>query len=526
MIKKYHAIFYALAAIIVLLITVISGCTPYDSSTLNLESIEPITLDPAISSETTSHLFIGQLFSGLVKLGEDSHIQPDIAESWTVSDDGRTYIFKLREDVTFHNGKEVTAQDFKYSWERACNPETGSETAATYLNDIVGVQDVLNGTASEIKGVEVLDDNTLQVTIDEAKVYFLAKLTYQTSFVVDRENVESGNQWWRQPNGTGPFILKEWVDGDSITLKANAKYYGEVPKLDEVVFHILAGYPMDLYEMGDIDVASISELYIDKAADPKGNFHQDLHQYPELSFDYIGFNTTKPPFDDINIRQAFCHAIDKEKIIDVIKRNVVANANGIVPPGMPGYNPDLEGLDYNIDKAKALIANSKYKDVENLPPIVFTTMGYGGNIHREIGAIIQDWQDNLGVQVTVRQLDPTVYLYRLKDEVDNIYYFGWVADYPDPQDFFDPLFYTGSSYNTGKYSNEEVDTLLDKARIETDETKRLNLYREAEQIILKDVPNFPLWNDRNYILIKPYVKNYSLDPSGIPSLDKAYVEHH
>ena len=152
MIKKTNAIFYALVVILILLTSVISCCIPSNSNTLNLLSIEPITLDPAISSETTSHLFIGQLFGGLVKLDDDSKIKPDIAESWTISDDGRVYTFKLREDVTFHNGKEVTAQDFEYSWERACNPETGSETAATYLNDIVGVQEVLDGTVSEIAG--------------------------------------------------------------------------------------------------------------------------------------------------------------------------------------------------------------------------------------------------------------------------------------------------------------------------------------------------------------------------------------
>jgi oligopeptide transport system substrate-binding protein len=522
-------IIFTLISLLIILGPLSLGCDVIangnNDDSLDLLDIGPVTLDPAISTESTSHLYISQIFSGLVQLDDDLHIKPDIADDWTISKDGRTYTFTLKKGVTFHNGKEVTAQDFKYSWERACDPATGSETAAIYLNDILGADDVLYGQTTEIEGVEVLDKYTLKVTLDEPKVYFLSKLTYQTSFVVDRENVESGIEWWKKPNGTGPFVLKEWIPGEIITLAANNKYYGDLAKLDEINFHILAGYSMELYELGEIDVAPVSQPYIDKAEDPEGNFRQDLHLFPQLSFTYIGFNTSKPPFDDINIRQAFCHAVDKEKIINVILKDMVADGKGIIPPGIPGYSPDLTILDYDLEKAKELIAQSKYEDAANLPPIVFTAAGYGGNISEETGAIIQDWEDNLGVQITVRQLEPEIFSYDLNDEVDDIYMYGWIADYPDPQDFLDTLFYTGSSYNVSNYSNEEVDSLLDKAGVETDEVKRLELYREAEQTILLDAPCLPLWVDTNYILIKPYLKDYKLNPLGMPSLSKAYFEY-
>ena len=517
---------YAILSILILLALPCLACNSNNtSSELNLIQMEPMTLDPAISSESTSHLYISQLFSGLVKLDEDLNIVPDIAEKWTVSDDEKTYTFTLKEGVKFHDGKEVTAQDFKYSWERACNPMTGSETAAVYLNDIVGADDILYGMATELKGVEALDKYTLKVTIDEPKEYFLSKLTYQTSYVIDKENVEENIDWWRNPNGTGPFKLKEWLPGDRITLEANNNYYSDPVKLERVNFNILAGYPLNLYETDMIDVAPISESYIDTVEDPEGRFYQDLYKYPTLGFAYLGFNTQKPPFDDINIRQAFCHAVNKEKIVKVILKDMAINADSIIPAGIPGYNPVLQTLDYDIEKAKELIASSKYGDASNLPPIIFSTAGFGGSITQELGAIIQGWEEELGVEITVRVLEPDIYNYNLDDEVDNLYMYGWIADYPDPQDFLDILYYTGSNYNVGKYSNKEVDSLLDKAGTETDETKRFELYGEAEQMILLDAPSLPLWVDTNYILVKPYVKGYELNAMGMPSLDKTYIEY-
>ncbi|GAI18450.1 unnamed protein product, partial [marine sediment metagenome] len=178
--------------------------TPVSEEVLNLYGIDPLTLDPAVSGEMTSHEYIMQLFGGLVRLDDNLEPAPDIAQSWQVSDDGKTYTFYLREDVRFHDGRGVKAEDFKYSWERACDPETGSYTAATYLGDIVGVREVLAGESKEISGVRVIDDYTLQVTIDAPKSYFLSKLTYPTAFVVDRANADIGGEWWRTPNGTGP----------------------------------------------------------------------------------------------------------------------------------------------------------------------------------------------------------------------------------------------------------------------------------------------------------------------------------
>jgi oligopeptide transport system substrate-binding protein len=507
-----------------LLILPSTGCQPSSGQdVLNLWDTGPLTLDPAISADMSSHLYVMQIFSGLVRLDQELTIVGDIAGSWEKSSDGKTYTFHLRQGVKFQNGREVKAADFKYSWERACDPATGSGTAATYLGDIVGAKDMLAGKAGEISGVEVLDDYTLRVTIDAPKAYFLDKLAYPTAFVVDSANVESGKNWWRKPNGTGPFKLKEWSPGQRLILERSQIYYGEPAKLEQVVFSLLPYDPMALYETGKIDVVLVDPAYIDRVSDETSPLHQELAVTPELSLYYIGFNTAKPPFDDVNIRRAFCLAVNKEPIVKVILRDMVSEADGILPPGMPGYNETLEGLSYNVEEAKQLIAASKYGDVSNLPPITLTVEGYGNNIPSYLGAIIQEWQQNIGVEISVRQVETEKWLYNLKRETDEMFVLGWIADYPDPDDFLDILFYTGSENNIFEYSNPTLDALLDQAAIEQNKAVRLDMYQQAEQLVVDDAPCLPLFHGTNYILMEPYVKSYELGPLGVPDLSKVYI---
>jgi oligopeptide transport system substrate-binding protein len=495
-----------------------------EGETLHLYSIDPYTLDPATSSEATSHSYIMQLFSGLVRLDDNLEPAPDIAERWEVSADGKTYTFYLRDNVRFHDGRETKAEDFKYSWQRACDPDTGSQTAATYLGDIVGAKEMLTGEAKEISGVRVIDENTLEVTIDAPKSYFLSKLTYATALVVDRDNVQSGGNWWHRPNGTGPFKLNQWAESSLLVLEKNDFFYGEMAKVDSVVFHLWAGIPMNLYETGEIDVTDVYLSYIDKATDEAGSFHRELTVTPELSFSYIGFNTAEPPFDDANIRRAFSQAIDKDKLASLVFRDMMQPADGILPPGIPGYNEMLSGLDFNPDKARELIATSKYGDVSNLPPITITTIGWGGLISRELEAIIHEWRQNLGVEVMVRQLEPQRFLYHLKQEKDEMFHMGWIADYPHPQDFLEILFHSNAEHNYGGYDNPEVDAILSRAGLEQDKGASLALYRQAEQMLVDDAACLPLWFGQNYVLVKPYVKGYSLNPLGIPALNKVTIE--
>ncbi len=501
------------------------GGTPAGGhGTLNLADTGPITLDPAVAAESSSAMYIVQLFSGLVRLDENLQIAPDIAEKWDESADGKTFTFHLRQDVKFHDGKPVKASDFKYSWERALNPATHSLTAGTYLNDIVGAADVLFGKSTQLSGVKILDDYTIQVTIDAPKAYFLEKMAYPTAFVVDKTNVQSGSTWWQHPNGTGPFKLKEWQQDQLLVLQRNNNYYGDKARLNQVVFKLFSGNPMQLYQEGSIDVSFVSPGYMGLVTDPSNSVSKELETYPELSLSYIGFNASAPPFDDVNIRQAFSYAVDKERVISLSAENVVPTAYGILPPGIAGYDASLQGLRFDPQKAKELIAASKYGDVSNLPPIILTTSGWGGGISGLLGGVIEEWRRNLGVEVTVRQLEPEPFLYALNQEKNELFDSGWIADYPDPQDFLDILFHTGAQNNTGDYSNPQLDSLLDQASTEQDPNVRLKMYQDAEQTVVQDAAILPLFFGRNYVLVKPYVKDYVLSPLGHPLLNKVSIQ--
>jgi len=190
---------------------------------------------------------------------------------------------------------------------------------------------------------------------------------------------------------------------------------------------------------------------------------------------------------------------------------------------MPGYDEEMEGLGYDVERAKELIADSSYKDASNLPPITITVSGYGNNISSYLGAIIQEWQQNLGAEVSVRQLEPEDFMYNLKWEKDDMFILGWVADYPDPHNFLDTLFYTGSENNIFEYSNPQLDDLLDQAAVEQDSATRLSMYQQAEQMVVDQAPCLPLWFGENYTLVKPYVKGYELNPMGVPDLSQVYL---
>lgn len=498
-----------------------------EETVLNIYGTDPYSLDPATVADATSITYVIQIFSGLVRFDDNLEIVPDIAENWNISSDGTVYTFYLKDNIQFHSGKEVTAEDFKYSWERACDPNTGSQTASTYLGDIIGANEMLDGERDSIRGIEVVDDHILRITIEDPKSYFLYKLTYASAFVVNKNNVEIGKGWWRNPDGTGPFKLEKWDDNRLLVLERN-EYDASVSSLNsinKINYQLWTGRPMDLYETGQIDIGHVSLDYIEKMTDIDGDFYTQLEIFPELNVTYLGFNCQKPPFDDVNIRQAFSMAINKNKLTSLVYNDALESAFGILPNGMPGFNDSLIGLDYDVNYAYKLIAESEYGSISNLPSITITTGGWGGQLPAGLEAIIYEWRINLGVEVEVRQLEPEVYLYELMQEKDELFYWGWSADYPHPQNFLEILFTSGSEYNIGEYSNIEVDTLLQLASREYDKEVSFDLYRMAEQILVREAACLPLWYGKSYVLIKPYVEGYNLNPLGYSMLSEVKIKH-
>ena len=480
----------------------------------------PSTLDPAVVGDINSYQYISQIYGGLVTVDDRLEVVPDIAEEWRLSPDGRIYTFYLRQDVKFHDGSPVRAADFKYSIERACDPKTGSQVAATYLGDIVGAMDRLAGKAREVSGVRVKDDYTLEIQIDAPKAFFLSKLTYPTAFALDRKSVEGGRDWQRRPNGTGPFKLKSWKPDEEIVLERNDDFYGRKPALKEVAFYMGGGSPMNVYERDEVDVIEVGLAEIDRVLDPHNPLNKELHVAPQLSLSYIGFNTRMEPFDDEKVRQAFAYATDKDKLVNVLFKKTRTKAVGILPPGLPGHNPNYAGLRYDPARAKELLAQSRYGSAENLPEITMTVgLGTGGLAE----TFAEMYRRNLGVEMNVQQADEG-YIEELESRQLQMFFMSWIADYPDPQDFLDIFFHSGSNGNYSGYSDPEVDRLLEAARIEQDEAKRFELYHAAEEAVVSDAPVIPLYHDITYTLAKPYVKGFSLSPLGLISFGNIQIE--
>ena len=488
---------------------------------------DPPTLDPHLTTDATSATIIVEIFGGLVTIDPNLQIVGDLASHWEVLNDGKTYVFHIRSNATFHDGRPVTAQDVKWSMERATDPETLSLVADQYLGDIIGVEAKLEGEADEISGVQVVDDVTIRIDIDAPKSYFLAKLTYPTAFVVDRNQVGSDDRWFRRPNATGPFKLASYELGERMVLERHDGYHLGAPRLQAVEFILSGGTAMLMYENDEIHITGVGLADLDRLLDPTEELSGQLRTAPP-PFDtrYIGLNVNEPPFDDANVRLALNYAIDRAEIADIVLGDLVVPAKGILPPNFPGYNPDIPGYEYDPDKARQLLAESKYgDDPEALGLIVLTTAGsFGANVGLDTQVIQEMWRQNLGIEVDVQQTDFAVYLQDLHSRIFQMFEIGWIADYPDPENFLDILFHSESSNNHTGYSNSQVDSLLEQARL-GDPEERYAQYQEIERLILADAPWIPLWHGgEQYLLVKPSVKDYHQTPLIIPKLRYVYIE--
>ena len=497
-----------------------------DGGTFLRLGVDPPTLDPHLNTDASSALYAVEIFGGLMTIDQKIAIVGDLAEGWDVSPDGTTTTFRLRPEATFHNGRPVTATDVKWSLERAADPITESFNAAVFLSDIVGVDDKLTGLANNISGVEIINDHTITITTDAPKAYFLSKLTYPVSFVLDRENVAIGPSWILEPNGTGPFKMTEYRPGEVLRLTRFDDYHLEPAKLDEVEFLLSGGNSMLMYENDEIHVTGIGLSLLQGVQDPSNPLSSEVATAPpQFDVDYFGLNTTEPPFDDIKVRQAFNYAIDRQTLATTLLQDLVVPAAGILPPGFPGYNPDLVGYNYDPDKARQLIQESKYGDTGELPRITLTVPGsFGAAISPSIEAMLAMWEENLGVEISILQTEWAIYLQDLHQNRFQMFGgLGWIADYPDPENFLDVLFHSESTNNQSEYTNRQLDRLLELARVEQDEAVRFDLYHQSEEIIVDEAPWIPLWHSNGgYVLVKPEVSDYFLFPLIIPKYRYIY----
>ncbi len=339
--------------------------------------------------------------------------------------------------------------------------------------------------------------------------------------MLDQENVESSDDnWTDNPNGTGPFRLREYERGARIILERNESYYREPARLDTVQLNLAGDLSISSYENGEVDVISVGQSDLERISDSEDLKKELIVAPANFSITHFAFNTNKPPFDDVKFRQALNHAVDKEFINSEIFSGLLEPAGGILPPGFPGHNPALEGLKFNPELARKLLSESKYSDPETRPVIVVT----GPGISLDADAVIDSWRQVLGVEAEFQQVAFGRYLQGLAQKEYQATAGSWIADYPDPHSFLDVPFHSESSLNFAAYSRPEVDELLEKARVEQDFSRRFGLYREAESIIVNDAAWLPLWyGNRQHALVKPYVKGFKLTPIIIPVFKHIYL---
>jgi len=406
---------------------------------------DPPTLDPHLTTDVNSAVYAVEIYGGLMTIDRNLAIVGDLAESWEVSPDGRTTTFRIHPDAKFHDSRKVTANDIKWSLERAADPLTEAFNASVFLNDIVGVTQKLSGASTAVLGIQVINDSTVTITIDAPKPYFLSKLTYPVSFVLDQHNVESGQDWIFEPNGTGPFKLAEYRPGEVFRLEKFDDYHLGPAMIDGVEFLISGGNSMLMYENDELHITGIPLSLLDGILDPSNALRGEVVAAPpQFDIEYFGLNTTEPPFDDIKVRQAFNYAIDRQTLASTLLEDLVVPAAGILPPGFPGYNPDLQGYEYDPEKALRLIQESKYGALDELPRIILTLPGnFGAGVSPSIEAMLAMWEENLNVDIQLQQTEWATFLQDLHQNRFQMFGgLGWVADYPDPENFLDVLFHS------------------------------------------------------------------------------------
>jgi ABC-type transport system substrate-binding protein len=486
--------------------------------TLRLDTTTPETIDPAIVRDAGSAGYAIEVFAGLTRVNAELRPEPALARNWEITDGGRRYRFELRDGLQFHDGRPLTADDVRWSWERALHPSTGSHTASVTLGNIEGADALLSGDADTLSGVRVLSDQLLEVRLVQHAAYFPALVAQGASLVVDRENVAQGPDWSLRPNGSGPYRLTSFRRRSEVVLESAPTYLPRQSGPAVVRFTEFApGESLLRYEQDQLDIVRVGGSNIDRFSDPREPRAAELRQTPTLALAYLGFNTSRPPFDDPHARRAFTHAVDRPRINRVTLRGHHAEARGILPPGMPGYRPNYTGLPFDLDAARRELQLSRHGPVAEWPELVVASSGAGliaGPISR---AVVEPWRDQLGVDISVEQYDFLDYL----DVVENLttaessphaFVLSWIADFPDPFGFLDMLFGSKRPDNYGGFNDGFVDLLLALASSEPRHERRLALYRLAESRIVERAAAVPLYHSVSHELVQPWVTQYPGQP--------------
>ncbi|MCM3126245.1 peptide ABC transporter substrate-binding protein [Paenibacillus sp. MER 78] len=503
-------------------------------------SAEPPTFDPAQAQDSQTNTVLKLMYEGLVRMGEDGNPDPGVAESWEISEDGKEYVFTLREDAKWSNGDAVTANDFVFAWKRVLDP--ASTPAPPYAYQLYYIENAEQFNTGEITdfsqvGVEAVDEKTLKVKLANPTPYFLGLTSFYTYYPV-HSSVEGNDKWATNKDSmvvNGPFTLTEWTTGQKIQVTKNEQYWDK----DSIS---LARVDMSLTNSGATELSSYRNGEIDYAGAPNGEIPTDQikgvqSELPEefnvkgiASTYYYMFNVTAEPFQNAKIRKAFAMSINRQAIVDNVTLGGQLPAFGFVPPGIKGasdeFRTEVEDAYFqeNAEEAKRLLEEGmKEEGYTTLPKI--TLIYNSSEAHQKLAVAVADmWKNALGVEVATQNQEWGVFLETRKNLNYQVARAGWSADYNDPMTFMD-MWTTGNGNNDSGYANPEYDALIEQAAVEQDAAKRNDLFAQAEKMLVEeDMVIAPLYYYTNVSLTKPYLKGVSLDFSGAIDFTRASVE--
>jgi oligopeptide transport system substrate-binding protein len=482
---------------------------------------EPQSLDPAIITGEPEIRISQALFEGLTARNAKGEVIPGVAQSWTLSPDGRTYTFTLRSDAKWSNGDPVTAYDFLNSWERALNPITAAEYSYQ-LYYLVNGKEYGTGKLHDFSqvGVKAPDDHTLVVTLVHPTGYFLELATMPILFPVHLATLKKYGNDWTKPGrivSNGPYVLKEWRLNDYILLEANPDYWRSVP------IHRIKVLPTDSpTACFNLFYSKKTDLVLDKTSIPT-ELVQDIknkpyfHANPFGGTTFVRFNVKRKPFDDVRVRKALALALDKEDIVEKITRAGEPVANTLVPPGSAGYTPP-QGLQYNVAEARRLLAEAGYPNGQGFPDVTMLYPMRGGfwiQLAAEMQAL---WRRDLGItSIHLRGQEWRVYLntQQLMDYDFDVS--DWIGDYGDPQTFLDMFVTDGGNNQTG-WGDPQYDQMLQTSENTPDPAQRMQILQNMEKILID--------NEAPIVPIYFWVGLSLYDPDKLGGLEPNFVDEH
>lgn len=486
------------------------------------------SLDPALSRDLDTNFLVRQVFRGLMGFDDELRPVPELAGEVTVSDDHLTYLFILRPDVRFHDGRQITAGDVVASLTRALNPaiaggDPSALAAPIYLMDIAGAEDVVAGRTAKLAGATALNDTSVRLDLAAPRATFLMKLASATASVVDPRQANGSPDWWQHANGSGPFRVDSYQPGSLLTLRPVETWLGQPVPLAgvQVLLGAPSGLPFNLYQAGKIDlVPAIPAEDVDWAKDPNSKLPGTVTSTPQFAIRYITFGNRQSPLDDAHVRRALCLAYPAANYVTVTLDGLVLPARGVIPPGMLGQK-DWSGTIAPVDlaAARAALAASRYGSAARVPPI---------EIYAADPAPAESFRDvvgpALGLDMRVVALDFADFLTGLARRQFPAYTLYWGADYPDPESLLLMLWGSASPDNYTDYSNAAFDRALAAGRGEMDDARRGAAYRRAQQTLLDDHAVIPLMFDVAYAVARPGVRGARITPMGLLGLERVTMD--